>query len=503
MKLQRSENFDCVIRYYPASQEKVLHLPEGVQILTPNSFTNSPNLVSVFLPSSLLEIGWEAFRECASLKEVSLPDGECFISQDAFAESGVETVHIPANFIAMKTSSGRPLNEISPQPLPRKPAMPVHLPTNFETIYDYDAEDLYDEIDRYAFLREEAEHAWEEADNDGYYESHWGMPRRWEYPVLPQYKAPYVGISFLINMKYLKSVTVAEENPYYAVFDNALYDKAFRRMLCLFAGAETLLIPASCRAVFGIWGGSSLFPSDQLGGYALKEISVEPGNQVYSDFDGALYNKDQTQLIAVPRMKKNISYPGTLRTIGCNAFSESVMSEFYIPETVTQILESAFPPESLLYFPCHDRTFRCQLTLWLYDDYYVPEDEVADEVPPILGVIRAENAELCLPLFHKISEVYQQQLILDLCDRYAGNQEFYEELLRQGRTIAENFLKNGNIPELQHLLALKGLSREDASALIAEANQQERFEMQIMLMHYVSDLSGENPVISIRQRMAL
>ena len=57
------------------------------------------NLTKITFPVGLTEIGEYAFYECASLSEISLPDTLEVIGYDAFTETEIETVTIPASVI--------------------------------------------------------------------------------------------------------------------------------------------------------------------------------------------------------------------------------------------------------------------------------------------------------------------------------------------------------------------------------------------------------------------
>lgn len=74
-----------------------------------------------------------------------------------------------------------------------------------------------------------------------------------------------------------------------------------------------------------------------------KEVNVSPDNKYYSSIDGALYNKDKTELLYCPGDKASIKLPETLKKINAGAcsFCHS-LTEIIIPEGVTEIGEDAF-----------------------------------------------------------------------------------------------------------------------------------------------------------------
>ena len=58
----------------------------------------------------------------------------------------------------------------------------------------------------------------------------------------------------------------------------------------------------------------------------LTAINVASGNTTYSTYDGALYNKAQTSLIAMPSGKTSVKFPGTLSSIPSMVLSSNVTS---------------------------------------------------------------------------------------------------------------------------------------------------------------------------------
>ena len=72
---------------------ETINLPESLRIL---NGLHSSNLKSVTLPSGLLEIGEEAFRNCSALTEISIPDKITEIKESTFESCiSLSTVHLP------------------------------------------------------------------------------------------------------------------------------------------------------------------------------------------------------------------------------------------------------------------------------------------------------------------------------------------------------------------------------------------------------------------------
>lgn len=80
---------------------------------------------------------------------------------------------------------------------------------------------------------------------------------------------------------------------------------------------------------------------------ALSQFSVEPGNEVYTTIDGALYNKKEKMLVAWPKYAENKEkIPDGILKIEDYAFYGSVnlilLMDDFIPETVEEIGNYAF-----------------------------------------------------------------------------------------------------------------------------------------------------------------
>lgn len=73
----------------------------------------------------------------------------------------------------------------------------------------------------------------------------------------------------------------------------------------------------------------------------LKEYTVSESN-VYSVYQGALYSKDGTRLISFPAGKTEAVFTDNLETIASYAFTDTLISEVVIPDTVKNIEFNAF-----------------------------------------------------------------------------------------------------------------------------------------------------------------
>ena len=101
---------------------------------------------------------------------------------------------------------------------------------------------------------------------------------------------------------------------------------------------ERLFIPRNVREI----GGNIVRISDNL-----KEIEVDSRNAAYKSVDGVLYNKDVTELLAMPGGKDmaGFRFPESVERIGRYAFylcEHASFTELVIPDRVTTIESAAF-----------------------------------------------------------------------------------------------------------------------------------------------------------------
>ena len=87
----------------------------------------------------------------------------------------------------------------------------------------------------------------------------------------------------------------------------------------------------------------TLIGEDAFSGCTLLEsISVDKYNAIYSSRNGILYNKNETQIILVPKALKEIVLSDNLTAIGSGAFSACAIVSVTIPAGITSIGDMAF-----------------------------------------------------------------------------------------------------------------------------------------------------------------
>lgn len=75
----------------------VLRLPSSVTTVFPGAFMNHRNIETVFLGNRVKSIGYNAFRECTSLTEISIPNSIESIGNYAFSNTGLTTITLGNN----------------------------------------------------------------------------------------------------------------------------------------------------------------------------------------------------------------------------------------------------------------------------------------------------------------------------------------------------------------------------------------------------------------------
>lgn len=94
---------------------------------------------------------------------------------------------------------------------------------------------------------------------------------------------------------------------------------------------------------------------------SLEKVVVDQTDPNYSNYDGCLYNKEQTVLIYCPGGKTTVKFPSTVTEAAKNAFATSIIKSIELPNTFTKLgdfvfescyeLESAILPESITELP--------------------------------------------------------------------------------------------------------------------------------------------------------
>ena len=83
--------------FYECRRLSSVILPNGVTSIGEFAFYNCSNLTRVTLPNTVKKIGGDAFRWCEKLSKITLPDSVLKLGSGAFCNCNITSMHIPAN----------------------------------------------------------------------------------------------------------------------------------------------------------------------------------------------------------------------------------------------------------------------------------------------------------------------------------------------------------------------------------------------------------------------
>lgn len=288
-----------------------VQLPETIKKIEHKAFAHS-GLETINFPESLEEIEESAFYYMNSYNgEVVLPESIKIIGQKAFGNCcGIDTLYIPASVEELGGS--------------------ITGNANAKVILDPE-NDHYLQIDNAIFDKEMKRLVYFPNDETI---THYTIPEGVE----------EIAAGVFLSRFWLTQVDIPQTV-------KIIEDEAF-------AGCQAYIeLPDSLEIIgSGAFSSSNLFSVyipktvKQIGtnpfeNCRISEISVDQENEVYGSIDGVLFEKDTRTLIAYPMNKPGSYYsiPEGIECIGNNAFiNNSVLTEVYFPETLTDIDEGAF-----------------------------------------------------------------------------------------------------------------------------------------------------------------
>ena len=125
----------------------------------------------------------------------------------------------------------------------------------------------------------------------------------------------------------LQAIHVSEENPHFSSINGVVYDKEQTTLLYVPEGLKAVSLPSSVTTI------------DQYAFYdcsILESIDVSEDNATFSSIDGMLCNKDQTELVYVPEVLKEITVPASV--VKLPDFSENLnLTSIEILGPITEI----------------------------------------------------------------------------------------------------------------------------------------------------------------------
>ena len=155
-------------------------------------------------------------------------------------------------------------------------------------------------------------------------------------------------------------VSISSASPEFVVKDKVLYNKDYTKIIVACKDIESIVIPETVTSMpYGLYDCANLteirLPNAVMLSYnsfigcsSLIKFIIEDDNAQYSVKDGMLFNKDFTQLIAVPAGLDNVVIPYSVSVIGAGAFQTCAkIKNVVIPESVRTIYSGAFKESGL------------------------------------------------------------------------------------------------------------------------------------------------------------
>lgn len=169
----------------------------------------------------------------------------------------------------------------------------------------------------------------------------------------------YIGDHAFYDCNNLATIVVAEDNPSFSSYEGALFNKDGTTLIqapsnisadfMIPDGVTTLGLRALayCNNLTEIYIPASVTSIDSLAFYDALNLSsfvVDDENPAFSDYEGIIFNKDQTTLAHAPRaFSGSFIVPDGVQTIGENAFIKSrSLTSVTLPEGLIQISKHAF-----------------------------------------------------------------------------------------------------------------------------------------------------------------
>lgn len=315
---------------YPIGNPRTAYsIPNGVTSIADYSFPECASIESITFPDSVTSIGETAFAACSSLKSVELGSGVKTIGDYAFAWCGALTdVKIPYGVTTIGESA-------------------FDSCTSFENITFPDSVTSIGQnvIWGTAYYKDEAN--WE---NDVLYVDNHLITSKstinGDYVIKDGTKT--IANSAFSSCESLESITIPNSVEYIGQF--GFYKCSSLKNVTIPDSVLSIDYRAfgSCESLENVVIGAGVTYIEE-GAFrsckSLKNIEVSEDNSSFTSVDGALFNKDKTELLKYPTGSSNTTYtvPDSVTTIGYRAFDYSASLEsIVIGAGVTHIGENAF-----------------------------------------------------------------------------------------------------------------------------------------------------------------
>ena len=309
---------DKTIICYPAGKKgNNYKIPDGVTSICRYAFSGCTSLTSITIPDSVTEIGGSAFENCSSLTSITIPDSVTSIGIGAFVGcSSLTSIMIPDNVTYIGGAVFADCSSLTEIKVSTQNAEYVSVNG---VLYNKDKTTIM---------------CYPAGKKDKNYKILDGVTK--------------IGTSAFSGCSSLTSITIP--------------DSVTEIGMSAFSGCSSLTgitIPDSVTRIdMSTFRGCSSFTSITIpdnvtyidiwafnGCTGLTAIDVKAGNNNYTSVNGALFNKDKTELICYPAGKTDKSYniPNCVTNVGGWAFDGCTsLTSITIPDSVTEIDWSAF-----------------------------------------------------------------------------------------------------------------------------------------------------------------
>ncbi len=363
----------------------VYTIPEEVERISTYAFWNCEKLEQIHLPSGLREIGAYAFAGCVSLKEMEIPEGVTDVGFLAFNRcTSLVSVTFPESIQRIGESvfagceslptikAGDSEEEIKTAVRNGNGWMKTTVATSADDFL-WERNSSGDIIITGVKMDTSVVRCVipEKIDGSDVVEIGDGA-------FMPCFALQYLEIPSTVKIIHpralmynsaLTEIVLSEDNPFFVVRDNAMYNKEMTYLYCLEADhdrtyvmPETVVRMAQGAFTFCVGLEKIVFsegicmsdnPSDDplyqfcyfTTSYHLKEIHVPEKNPYYTSVDGVLYSKDKKTILEVPSAYEAESFavPVGVEKIAGYAFRNcSNLKDVFLPQGILQIGQYAF-----------------------------------------------------------------------------------------------------------------------------------------------------------------
>lgn len=313
---------------YLPGYTKNIHVQNGITSLGSRFFWGFQGVQTIKLPSSLSEIGWEAFRDCADLTRISIPNGVKTIGSGAFREcTNLGRMDLPDSVECIESGAFSGCESLKV----------IKLSNNLQTLgagvfTNTDIREITIPNSLKEVVRTLSIISPFEGSNISTIVFEDGIK------TIPDHVA--------LNSENLRQVVIPDsvETIGEGAFNNCSKIENIdlpeslksigTRAFAYCASLSSIAIPSSVTSI-----GEGAFNYS-----GLTDITVDASNTVYCDINGVLFNKSQTSILQFPAGRSGqYSIPSSVTTIGDYAFcSCSGLTSIIIPFGVTSIGYAAF-----------------------------------------------------------------------------------------------------------------------------------------------------------------